>query len=244
MEIIILSYGYYQINNLNLSIDYYFVTTNNNINFKCLKFFCLIEYNNPLSGIITNQTKEVNCFFENTMINNKYKIPCSVRLDNTSFILIDGIHELFTFEDDNNIEVVGVSPLASFIDKDIANLIDSFDQRVYILDHSLYNKNSKYFNISGIINEPFPNITYNDLILYVNDLDKKDNIKKINCSIINVNKTNYILTCEEIENSTISLQSATSFINDNGDILLIKFDKNNDSIFSGFNDCLGIDFFN
>ena len=55
------------------------------------------------------------------------------------------------------------------------------------MDHSLYNKkrkNSKYFNISGIINDSNPNTTFNDLILYVNDLYIKDNVKKLNYSII------------------------------------------------------------
>ena len=77
--IIILGFDYYDIINLTLSNDYYFVSTNNNIDFKYLKFSCLIKYNNSISGIISYQTKEVNCVFENTMINNKYKIPCYVK---------------------------------------------------------------------------------------------------------------------------------------------------------------------
>ena len=244
--IIILGFDYYDIINLTLSIDYYFVSTNNNIDFKYLKFSCLIKYNNSISGIISYQTKEVNCVFENTMINNKYKIPCYVKLDNTSFMTIEAIHESFIFEPDN-FEIVGISPIVYFYNHTIIENLRSSNKSVYILDHSLYSKkskNSKYFNISGIIKESNPNITYNDLILYVNDLEIEDNANELNCSIINVNENNYTLICQEIEPLNISLQSAISFINENGDILLIKLDENTISPSPSSNNCSGIDFFN
>ena len=248
-EIIILGFDYYEVNDLNLSINYYFVTTSNNINFKYLKFFCLIVYNNTESGIISNQTKEVNCVFENTMINNKYKIPCNVKLDNMSYLYIDANHELFIFEPSNT-EVVGISPLVhNLTSSNIAN-IKSSNQSVYILDHSLYNKNSKnskYFNISGIINESNPKIYYNESILYINDLEKEANVIQLNCRIINVNKNNYTLICEEREYLNVTnetnLQSAISFINDNNDILLIKFDEKTNNEIIIYNNCSGIGFF-
>ena len=244
--IIILGFDFYDVNNLTLSIDYYFVSTNNNINFKYLKFSCLIKYNNSVSGIISIQTKEVNCIFENTMVNNKYKIPCYVKLDNMSYMTIEPIHESFIIEPDN-FEIVGVSPIVHFYNYTIIENLRSSNKSVYILDHSLYSKkpkNSKYFNITGIINESYPNITYNDLILYVNDLDIEENVEKLNCNIINDNKNNYTLICQEIEPLNISLQSAISFINENGDILLIKLDEKAISPSPSSNICSGIDFFN
>ena len=91
---------------------------------------------------------------------------------------IDGIHESFKFDPDN-FEVVGVSPLVNFHNRAITTNLRSSNKSIYILDHSLYSKkhkNSRYFNISGIINESNPNITYNDLILYVNDLEIEENV--------------------------------------------------------------------
>ena len=250
-EIIILAIDFYEVYDLNLTINYYFVTTNNNINFKHLKFYCLIVYNNSESGIISNQTKEVNCVFENTMINNKYEIPCYVKLDNMSYLYIDGIHELFIFEP-NNTEVVGISPLVHMTNRSFITNIKSSNHSVYILDHSFYNKeskNSKYFNISGIINESNPKIFYNKSILYINDLEIEGNVIELNCRIINVNKNknNYTLICEDIEYLNVTnetyLQSAISFINDNGDILLIKFDEKTNSKNISYNNCSGIGFF-
>ena len=260
MEIIILGFSLYNINNSEVSINYYFAIANNNdINFRFLNFSSYIVYNNSVTGEISNQTKDVSCIFENTKINNKYKIPCSVQLDNNSFIEIGAKHE-FKYEPDN-FEVIGITPLINLYlnDLNIVNLLNSSDQRIYILEHSLCNTNitkNNFFNISGIMNETNLNITYTDLIFYANDLYEEPVIHQFNCSIINESNSNfYTLNCEKNENLNIDLQSAVSFVNDIGDILLINFDRNTvsttdivtNSITNRIivtNKCSGVDFFN
>ena len=243
-EIFILGFNYYHITDLVLSIDYYFVTIseNNNLNFKYLNFSAKITYGDEMSGNISYQIKEVTCIFENyTTINNKYKIPCFVKLDNTSFSKIGGVHE-FKYEPDD-FEVIGISPFVNLIHNNtfIVDILNSFEQRIYILEVPLYFKKSikdKYLNISGVINGSTPNISYDNLKFYFNNENEEESVELLNCSLNNINKNNYTLFCENENQKNIDLQNSVSLINDNNDILLIKFEKEKTDA------CKSIDFFN
>ena len=227
-ELIILGFGFYERDDLLVSVDYYFTSTNKNISFKNLYFESKIEYNDSLTGDISSQTKEVSCIYNNTIINyNKFKMFCSVHVDNTSYDSIVAMYN-FKYNDSDNIEVVAISPLQYYYPNihNLLNLLEATDQKIYILDESSFETNSTDFNISGLLNEPNPNFTYTDIILYMNDTDEKDSLKQINCTINNISSMNYILNCRRKKNLTLDLQGAFSFVNGKNDILLIKLDKN------------------
>ena len=100
MGIIILGFSFYGFNETKVLIDYFFVTTDNDISFTYLNFSAYVDYNDSETGVISRQVKDVSCTFENNQINNKYKIPCSTQVDNTSFVSIGGQHE-FKYDPDN-----------------------------------------------------------------------------------------------------------------------------------------------
>ena len=230
MGIIILGFSLYGLNGTEVLIDYYYVTTNNDISFTYLNFSAYIDYNDSETGKISRQTKDVSCKYENNKINNKYKIPCSVKLDNTSYISIGGQHE-FKYDPDN-FEVKGITPLINLYQNasEIANLLDSDDQRVYIFEHTSCRTNIseyKYFNLSGIINDNPINIAYTNLTFYAHDLYLRETVVHFTCRVFDENNNDnyYTLICENYECTNLDLQSSVSFINDNDDILLINFDK-------------------
>ena len=231
-EIIILGFDYYQINDLNFLINYYFVETNekDNFNFKYLNLSVYINYDYSISDNSAAQRKELTCFFDNHIkIGNKYKIPCSAKLDNTSFIRIGPTYD-FKYEP-NNYKVIGISPLTDLISNNpyIVEALDSSKQRIYILEVPLSSKNNikgNSFYITGIINGNIPDITNNNLVLLVNDENEDNDVIKLDCHLNNVNMNKYTLYCNNEKYPNIDLQNSVSFINDNNDILLINYDKN------------------
>ena len=134
----------------------------------------------------------------------------------------------FKFQD---IEVIGISPVAYTFMKNVPNSTEEYDtlleSYIYVLDHSniTENKRSYIFNITGIINETKFNLSNNDLILKIN-VEKEEDIleQEVNCTIFNINGSNYTLNCLGRKNILYNLQSAVSFYEN--DILLINFDKN------------------
>ena len=163
-------------------------------------------------------------------INNKYKIPCSTQVDNTSFVSIGGQHE-FKYDPDNY-EVKGITPLVHMYENvsKIVNLLNSNDQRVYIFEHTSCLTNTsefRYFNLSGTINDNTINISYTNLTFYANYLNGGETVVHYICSVFdeNSNDNYYTLLCENYEYTNLDLQSSVAFINDNDDILLINFDQ-------------------
>ena len=147
----------------------------------------------------------------------------------TSLTSINGFSNS-KFEPDN-FEIIGVSPLDEIKPEyPFIEALESVEQRIYILEVSLYYENqitNNYFYISGIINGMRPNIINNNIILIVSDDNKENHVNMLNCSLNNINANNYTLYCENDNYSIKDLQNSVSFINDNNDILLINISKNN-----------------
>ena len=117
---------------------------------------------------------------------------------------------------------------------DIQKLDEKYDSisnlTIYILDNSTYYKYDKLlFNISGVINGPKPKLDNKNLALIAN-LESEDKlIAEVNCTIINILGNNYSLDCKANETISSNLQSAISYVDD-GDILLVNFAANGESI--------------
>ena len=224
IKIVVLGFNYYKNTDFNILIDFYLITMNNNINFNLLN----LTVNAICSNNDSTKTENVTCYLLNyTKINSKYKMTVSC---STSLTSINGFYNS-KFEP-NNFEAVGISPLDEIIPEYpfIVEALESFEQRIYILEVSLYHENQikkNYFYISGIINGMRPNIINNNIILIVSDDNKENHVNMLNCSLNNINANNYTLYCENDNYSIKDLQNSVSFINDNNDILLININKNN-----------------
>ena len=138
------------------------------------------------------------------------------------------IEPVFNFSS-QDVKIVGISPIAHTFMDNIQNATgdndDLLNSNYYILDHANISENKRYniFNISGIISDQKPNFTTNDLLLKVNA--EKDTIEAdVNCTIVEINGSNYTLNCTGEKNILYDLQSAISIIDN--DVLIVNFDEN------------------
>ena len=96
----------------------------------------------------------------------------------------------------------------------------------YILDHSIINKDPKqyHFNVSGIINDPKPKFanTKINLLAFANSGNETTQ-EELNCNIIDIINSSYVLNCEGNKKSSYDLQNAISIIKD--ELLIINFDE-------------------
>ena len=96
---------------------------------------------------------------------------------------------------------------------------------------TLYRNHQFLFNITGEIEDPQPKLENKNITLMINlenEIDGKVEIE-VQCNISNITRNNYILYCKSNETFIGELQSAISFIDNNG-LLLLNFDNINDSI--------------
>ena len=138
------------------------------------------------------------------------------------------IEPVFNFSS-QDVKIVGISPRAHTFMENIQNATgeddDLLNSNFYILDHANITENKRYniFNISGIISDQKPNFTTNNLQLKVNA--EKDTIEAdVNCTIVEINGSNYTLNCTGEKNILYDLQSVISIIDN--DVLVVNFEEN------------------
>ena len=154
---------------------------------------------------------------------------CNINTDVSNVGAIK-IAKEFNFES-QEINVVGISPVAQTLMENIKEAEGEYDNllksTIYVLDNSTINTNNKNktFNINGIINEPKPTFDKINLTLIINVENDKNKIQvESNCTIIDINGSNYTLNCQGKRNILYNLQNAVSFINN--DLLVINFEQN------------------
>ena len=227
--LILLGFSNMIINKFNLIIRFYiyFILVKNNLHSQNMRFHINIQYNSLLR-LLNN--KEAVCQIENIPKSNQYKYLCIAHAETSNIKNIEIIPE-FTFESDDNVKIVGITPLSKMF-MDNLQLIDNkdlFESEIYILDHSKYNEiEGNKFNISGIIQESSPNfIKYNNLSLMINLESSEKKTEEINCSIIDIIDKNYTLNCKLNKALNGDLQAAISYIGK--DLLVINFETSLDS---------------
>ena len=157
------------------------------------------------------QTHKANCTKENDDL-EKVAYLCTVLAD-TSTVNRIKIDSDFNF-DSQDITIAGISPIASGLMENVQNALEEYDSLfesdIYILEHSIItaNERNKNFNITGIINDPKPTFNNTDLELKIN-IDKESVTEaNINCTIYNINGTNYTLNCLGEKNILYNLHKA------------------------------------
>ena len=186
-----------------------------------------LSYNRRLRAL-DDETTNGNCtLVDITEPSNKIQYSCDV-VANTSNIKQIQIDPTFTFDNQSNVSLVGITPLANMFLNNIQSVGDDFDNlsnaTIYILDHSIYNKYDTYsFNVSGIMageSKPSFGKENNNLTLVINT--NSSGTKQVNCTITDITGSNYTLDCKANETFEPIFQSSFSLIDD--EILLINFD--------------------
>ena len=178
-----------------------------------------------LSGV------EGKCALQGSGTEVKGQYLCEVEADTSNINQIK-IGNDFKFDSEDNVTVSGITPIANmYMDniQDIGNKFANLDNStIYVLEHSVYKKyGNLLFNITGMINDPQPNITDDNFALIMNSASNDKTQIEANCNIADIIGNNYTLNCKSNENIEGDLQSAISFIDD--DILIINFNEITDS---------------
>ena len=242
--LILLGFDNYDKNDLRVSFDIFFVTTNKNININHLKFSATIEYSNSETGNYY-QNKEVNCNFEKIIKNNKFNMSCSLELDNPELNYFKIIPN-FNFDLDN-IEV-SPTPMANFFMSNSGSWDENdhfgfYDKKIYILENSYFTKNTnniKNLNIYGVINGAKPNLVNKKLKIVTNGVEIGKIYQLLNCTLTNTYNNYYNLNCDMNNSLNIDLQSSMAYEDDIVDLLFVD----EILIINLDNKCSGIKFFN
>ena len=223
--IVLFGFSNYEFKNNEISFYIYFISVKNFLFSQIMKFHVLLNNNSNLRLL---QNTLVDC---NKVTNDyiKVKYLCQTEVTNSDIKRIECLKDFnFIFQD--NVKVIGITPIAQRYINNLQNIEDKdlFEYNIYILNNAINNKyDNNLFNISGIISEPKPNFGLIDLVLIINAKsgNETDIEEEVNCKIVEIKDFNYTLNCFSKENIYYDLQSSVSFI-DNDNILLINFDNN------------------
>ena len=224
MKLVLLGFNGYIMKPSWFSFWIYFISLTNSVYPENLIVPLTIINNNSLR---TLSDVEGKCTLQGSGTKVKGQYLCEVEADNSNINQIK-IGNDFKFGSENNVTVVGITPIANMYMDNIQNIGNKFgdleNSTIYILDHSIYKKYGNYlFNITGTINDPQPNITDDDFALIMNRASNDKTPIEVNCNIADIIGNNYTLNCKSNENIKGDLQSAISFIDD--DILIINFNE-------------------
>ena len=230
-SVVLLGYSNYNTSSESISFFIYFVSLLNSIKPKKLSFPLQISRNTGLRFLQDAENIQSNCDLQDSNSGTKLQYKCEVETD-TSNIKQIKIEPSFYF-DNQKVNPTGITSSANAYMDNLQDIGDKFDylssSNIYILDHSIYNKkDNNAFEISGIMSDPQPSFSTNDLILQINTESSGTTIEKnISCTITNTQGKNYTLNCQSDESiDADDLQSASSIIGN--DVLLVNFDAYNE----------------
>ena len=224
-----LGISHFRANESLFSFNIYLAPIQNIIYSNLLKFPVIIYYN---ANIRLLKEVEANCNKKNGLYDSKYQYFCEVH-EETKNIRQIRMEPEFDFVTQSNITLIGITPFAKEFMNDVQKANDKYDiisnNTIFILNNSTYTKYDElFFNISGLINGPKPKLSNKNLILYINIESETNSKEEIQCKVTNILFDNYSLSCKANKAFKGDLQSAVSYIDD-GDILLVNFDKINQS---------------
>ena len=230
-SLFLLGFNHFLLTSSSVSFYVHFTKIFNEIKSRIMRVRLMMNYNERIRIL---EEKEVECYLKET--NNK-KISsffCETDIKNPNIKQVKIIPK-FDFVNQDNINIVDSSPIARMFMDNLQDIDDKYDNLensfIYILDHSLYYKYSKYkYNITGIIDqEPISKLENKNINLMIN-LDSENEITiESNCTTIKINVSFYSLICEIKDNINLDLKSGFSSINDE-EILIVNFDRKNSTI--------------
>ena len=232
VSLILLGFSHLTLLEKLISFFIYFVRIKNVLRSQKMKLTLNLSYNTTESRAL----KEVEgiCTLQESSFESKYQYLCEVEVNTANISKIEIIPD-FYFINQDNVEIVGMTPISRMFMNNLLSLDSYYDILsscyVYIMDNSSYNIYDKgLFNITGIIDDPQPRFDNKNIVVMIN-LNSEDKLQTgVNCLVNKVSESNYTsLDCNSKETIEGYLQSAISFI-DYEDILLIYFQETNQSI--------------
>ena len=231
ISVVLLGFSQFKINNSSFSFYIYFTPISKIISSKQLTFPVIISRNENNTNNTVQKESVSNCTLKMSVGKTNYQYFCEIYEDTEDINQIKVIPN-FNFIKHENITLVGVSPLAKmFIDNlQLLTYEDTdilFNSTVSILDNSSINENKKMlFNISGILNEPLPELLNKNLNVMINLLSDKKTQAEVNCITKKISRLNYDLYCKVNETLDADIQSAISLFEKNKILLFNFFEKN------------------
>ena len=207
----------------------YLSAINNYIYSQLFNFPVEITYNANMR--LTNEI-EVNCTLHNLISSLKYQYLCEV-YGNTINIKKISVKPDFKFFLQDNLEMIGISPLAHIYMNNLLIYDEKYDliskSTIYLMNNSRYDiYDELLFNITGVINGTQPKLE-NKLRLMINHLSGQNiEVDEVDCTFNKIGIDSYRLNCKANKTIESDLQSAISII-DQG-ILLINFKNRTDTI--------------
>ena len=204
----------------------YLLALKNKLKSNELEVQSTVTYNTKVR--ILKETKG-NCTLNNIINSNYYQYLCEIHED-TSNIKSISLKPEFKFFPQNNINIVGISPLAYMLMNNLLLCDERYDilsnATIYLMDNSAFELyDQSLFKITGIINGTQPKLENKNLSLMSNFISEKPKLQtEIDCVINNISTDKYILNCKRNRTLEIDLQYSISFIDDSG-ILLLNFSE-------------------
>ena len=235
-QVVLLGFSHFRLDDLLISFYTYIIPIQNNIYSTNIKINVIITYYSNMRSL--KETEGI-CTLQNSIKESKLKYLCQI-YEETKNIKQIKIETDFYFVSQEDVTIIGISPLAKMFMNNIQKLEEKYDSisnsTIYILDNSTYYKYDKLlFNISGAINGYKPKLDNKNLTLIANVESETKLIAEVNCTIMNILGNNYALDCKANETISCDLQSSISYV-DNDDILLVNFGKNINSIINFIKD--------
>ena len=201
----------------------YLLALKNKLNSNQTEVQSTVTYNTKVR--ILKETKG-NCTLNNIINSNYYQYLCEIHED-TSNIKSISLKPEFKFFPQNNINIVGISPLAYMLMNNLLLCDERYDilsnATIYLMDNSAFELyDQSLFNITGIINGTQPKLENKNLSLMSNFISEKPKLQtEIDCVINNISTDKYILNCKRNRTLEIDLQYSISFIDDSRILLQI-----------------------
>ena len=240
-QVVVLGYDNLKISKGLISFTADIVQIQNKLYSKEVRFPITIIYN---SDMIAYKQTEAVCTLKESNSKSKIQYLCEAHEETTNIKQIKVEHN-FNFSSQNNVEVIGITPIA----RRNMNNIQTFDEQqesnkdsnIYIMNNStLVKKDDDTFVIYGVINGLKPKFITKNLNIKINLYSDETPETEVQCFFRKLLMSNYSLHCEEKGNFDGYLQSAVSYVN-NKDILLINFDNEAESYINvANNDCVSV----
>ena len=234
-NVVLLGFSQFKLFKANFTFNFFLTSIKNILYTKHILFPMEIIYNRNIRRLL--KETRANCTLVFVESNIKYKYYCHVPEETENIKEVKLIPD-FDFVSQNNVTLVGASPLAKMFMNNMIELMYSgkiYDNLlensfVYILDNSKFIKYDKFlFNVTGEIEDPKSKLDNKALLLMINLENSEKSVIQVQCNISNISRNNYILNCKSNETFKGELQSGVSFIDEN-EILLLNFADINESM--------------
>ena len=172
--VVFLGFSHFRMVQSFFSFYIYLACIKNIIYSRIFNFPVTITYNKNMRML---KETEGNSTLNNIYNYEKYQYLCEVYADTTNIKPIS-VNPDFKFLSQDNIEVIGISPIAKMFMNNFQLIDERYDtlsnSTLYLLDNSTYDLYDKLlFNISGVIIGTQPKIENNNLSLIINLQSKK-----------------------------------------------------------------------